>query len=463
MVFSSPTFLFFFLPLVIGGYYLMPQRVRNLFLLLASYLFYTWGSVEFVYILFAATAVDFILSRFIRKDCLTGKIAFVAALVANIGMLAYFKYANFFVEEFWALLGISEGNFVEVILPLGISFFTFQKISYLVDIYRGEVKRLNNFFDYALYIVLFPQLVAGPIVRFHQIRNQLKDRTHTFDKFFKGVYRFCIGLSMKVLIADTVGALHHEIFAGSAGAVGAASSGMLWLGIFAYAIQIYFDFAGYSSMAIGIGEMFGFEFPQNFNRPYLSRSITEFWKRWHMTLSGFFKEYVYIPLGGNRVGRVKMVRNLLLVFLLTGIWHGADWTFFLWGVYFGVLIVLEKLFLGKILARWPAWLSQLFTFFLVYLGWVLFQAESVIVAGETLASMFSFDGLGDLALLSFTLKVKLTLVLAALISFLPWDSARLKKLERGTYFRAVVIFVLLINCAMSVSGDLFHPFLYFRF
>ncbi|MBT3704472.1 MBOAT family protein [Candidatus Peregrinibacteria bacterium] len=458
MVFSSPTFLFFFLPLVVGGYYLMPNKVRNLFLLLASYLFYIWGSVEFVYILLGSTAVDFVLSRFINKKRFSGRVAFVVALILNIGLLAYFKYANFFVEEFGALLGIAEGNFVEVILPLGISFFTFQKISYLVDIYRGEVARLKNFFDYALYIVLFPQLIAGPIVRFHQIRNQLRARTHTFDKFFKGVYRFCIGLSMKVLIADTVGGLHNEI----SGIVD-PSAGMLWLGIFAYAIQIYFDFAGYSSMAIGLGEMFGFEFPQNFNRPYLSRSITEFWKRWHMTLSGFFKEYVYIPLGGNRGGRVMMVRNLLLVFLLTGIWHGADWTFFLWGVYFGVLIVLEKLFLGKILAKWPSWLSQLFTFFLVYLSWVLFQAESIAVAGETLVRMFSFDGLGDVALLSYTLKVKLALILAALISFLPWDSARLRKIERGTYFRVIVIVVLLINCMTSVAGDLFHPFLYFRF
>jgi alginate O-acetyltransferase complex protein AlgI len=436
----------------------MPWRAKNIFLLLASYFFYIWGSVDFVFVLLGSTLIDFVLSKFISKEKLSGRLTFLLALSLNIGLLGYFKYANFFVEEFGTLLGISKGNFTEVILPLGISFFTFQKISYLVDVYKGDVKRLKNFFDYALYIVLFPQLIAGPIVKFNQIRDQLSQRTHDFDKFFSGIYTFTIGLAMKVLVADNVGALHNEV-----SGITDPSSGMLWLGIFAYAMQIYFDFAGYSAMAIGIGKIFGFEFPQNFNRPYLSRSISEFWRRWHITLSGFFKEYVYIPLGGNRGGQLKMIRNLLLVFLLTGIWHGADFSFFLWGVYFGVLIVVEKLFLGKFLEKWPSWLSQLFTFSLVYMSWILFQAESITVAKDTLLKMFSFDGLMDLQLITFNLKIQLVLVFAAIISFLPLNNLKLKKLEQNVNFRTVIIVLLLINCMTSVAGDLFHPFLYFRF
>jgi len=462
MVFSSPIFLFFYLPVVIAGYYLIPTRFKNFFLLIVSLLFYAYGSFDFLFTLLLSIFADYLFSFLISNKSKAGKVVFVFALVFNIGLLGYFKYANFFVNEFGSFLGLDPESWVNVALPLGISFFVFHKISYLVDMYRGKVQRILNPFNYALYIILFPQLIAGPIVRYHQIADQIQRREHSFDKFFDGIYLFSIGLFMKVLIADPLGAVHNEVFAGS-GDLSAASSSMVFLGLIAYAFQIYFDFAGYSKIAIGLGKMFGFEFPQNFNRPYLSTSVTEFWRRWHMTLSSFFRDYVYIPLGGNRVSNFNTARNLLAVFLLTGIWHGANWTFFLWGIYFGVLIIIEKFFLLKFSEKVPMLFSRFLTFFLVFIGWILFQSNGIGAAVDTVLKLFSFDRTFYIPLLTLNYKVVLTFLIAAVVSFVPFKSDLFSRIEKNLYFRVFVIVFFLFNSFISVSGSTFHPFLYFRF
>lgn len=454
MIFSSPTFLFIFLPLLVVSYYAMPKNLRNFWLLIGSLLFYGWGSLEFLAILLLAILADYILSFFLNSRKI-GHFVFVLGIIFNISLLAYFKYSNFFVAEFGEFFGIA--HWAEILLPLGISFFTFQKISYLVDVYRGKALPMKNLINYALYILMFPQLIAGPIVRFSQIKDQLTDRQHNFDKFFEGIYFFVLGLAMKVMIADPLGKVHSEVVAGVD-----LGSLAVFVGILAFSFQIYFDFAGYSRMAIGLGKMFGFEFPENFNRPYLSRSITEFWRRWHMTLSAFFREYVYIPLGGNRHGNGRLVVSILLVFLLTGIWHGANWTFFLWGVYFGVIIVLEKLFFQNLIEKVPTWLARTINFTLVFISWILFQADSITAAWDTFMKIISLNDM-SLHLTSMHLKNQIIFLIAAVISFFSFDSEGLKKLEQNLYFRVAVIVFLMSGSMLAVSGDNFHPFLYFRF
>ncbi len=459
MVFSSATFLFLFLPLVIASYYAMPYFLRNFWLLLASIFFYAWGSVDFMWVLGGAIVVDYLIGFFLNSQK-WGKVFFIFGILFNVGLLAYFKYANFFVDQLGMAFGLDPAGWIRVLLPLGISFFTFHKISYLSDIYRGNNKHEKNFINYALYILLFPQLIAGPIIRYSQINEQINAREHGFEKFFEGVWTFILGLSMKVLIADPVGKIHQDVFSGVH--VGEVGSLALLLGLLAFSFQIYFDFAGYSRMAIGLGRMFGFEFPENFNRPYLSRSITEFWRRWHMTLSGFFKEYIYIPLGGNKEGELKMIRNLFLVFLLTGIWHGAGWNFIVWGVYFGILVIFEKIWLGSWLARIPGWVAQFFTFFLVFFGWILFQAGSLNEAVEVIRGLFAFNG-GDLAFTSMNMRNMLALVVAGILSFVAFDYKRLVAFGEKDGVRVALIVFLLVNCFLAVAGDSYHPFLYFNF
>lgn len=460
MVFSSPIFLFLFLPITISGYYLTPTRFKNLYLLLASYVFYAWGSYEFVLIFFLTSLFDYFLSYFVAdriKRPKTALIFFVIGIISNVLLLGYFKYANFFVEEFSQLFGLDSSSWITIILPLGISFFTFQKISYLIDVYKGKDERMKNIINYFLYIVLFPQLIAGPIVRFDQINKQIVKRVHSFDKFFNGIYLFVIGLSMKVLIADPLGAVHIEVSKQIS-----PSSTALAISILAYGLQIYFDFAGYSKMAIGIGKMFGFKIPQNFNRPYLSRSITEFWRRWHITLSSFLKEYVYFPLGGSRCSKLRTSINLLIVFLLTGIWHGANWTFLIWGLYFGLIIVLEKLFLLKILEKVPFYISRLYAVLIVFIGWILFQAESFGSAVDTFISIFSFENLSA-PIVSLSPKVLFIFVIASLISFVEFDFEFLKKFNKNSYVKALIIIIFLFTSIISIAGSTYHPFLYFRF
>ncbi|MBE9528808.1 MAG: MBOAT family protein, partial [Proteobacteria bacterium] len=377
MIFPSQIFLFVFLPAILAVYYLSGRRYRNLVLLLFSYLFYIWGSGHFLFILIASTLVDYVFGLIIERSYNNRRrLWLVISIFINLSILGYFKYSNFFIRQVNNALSSFDTSLIDwtsVVLPIGISFFTFQKITYVVDVYRGTRKALNNPIDYALYVALFPQLIAGPIVRFHEISEQIKSRKETLDCFYQGILRFSWGLMKKVLLANSCGEIADAIFALNGGMLDTKTA---WLGVLAYTLQIYFDFSAYSDMAIGLGRMFGFKFPENFNRPYSAISITDFWRRWHITLSNFFRDYLYIPLGGNRTGAARTYVNLMIVFVLCGLWHGANWTFLVWGVFHGALLIVER-FIGL---RESGSISYIIfrrtvTLFLVMVGWVFFRAE----------------------------------------------------------------------------------------
>jgi alginate O-acetyltransferase complex protein AlgI len=481
MVFSSALFLILFLPLFLAGYYLLPQKLRNPWLLTASIFFYTWGAPKFIFIVLASIVADYFLVRHIalsgrsRKRWLIG-----ISLGMNIGLLAYFKYANFFVDNFNSLLnifGIQQVGWTAIALPIGISFFTFQKITYAVDVYRNVHKPLHRLTDYAMYILMFPHLIAGPIVRFNLVADQIEDRKYneTLENHLMGFFRFVIGLSKKVLIANVLGTEADRIFAMEAGEM---STGIAWIGVLAYAFQIYFDFSGYSDMAIGLALMIGFNFPENFNNPYISRNITEFWRRWHMTLGRFMREYLYIPLGGNRVRPARLYFNLWLVFLLSGLWHGAAWNFVAWGAFHGLFLVADRLFLVKFLEKLGKIPAILFTFFVTLIGWVLFRAETLSHALGYLKAMFSFRSEGVAA--DLDLKFRIILGLAVVFSFMAafknnenWQMKVLNNWTGGSfgpgkpYFSgawklgfSVAFFVL---CLAAVISSGFNPFISFRF
>ena len=373
MVFSSLLFLFRFLPIVLLIYYLSPKKVRNLVLFLASLMFYAWGEPVYVCLLLFSTVLDYTMGRMIgyfrRKEQKKGmKICLLTSLVVNLGLLGVFKYADFFVSTFNSVTQKDVG-LLHLALPIGISFYTFQTLSYTIDVYLDKVSPQKNIISFGAYVALFPQLIAGPIVRYKTIEKELNHRTENLDDFSEGVVLFSAGLAKKVLIANTVGALFSEISALSNAQL---SVGTAWFGVLAFTLQIYFDFSGYSDMAIGLGKMFGFHFLKNFDHPYESKSITEFWRRWHISLSSWFKEYVYIPLGGNRHGKPKQFLYISIVWLLTGLWHGASWNFVLWGVYYGVLLMIEKLFWLKWLQRIPAFFQHVYTMACVVVGWAFF-------------------------------------------------------------------------------------------
>ena len=387
MVFSTIIFLFRFLPITLALYYLAPAKLKNTVLFVCSLVFYCWGEVRFFPVMLALILINYLcglgLEAFDAKPGVR-KVLLLVALAASLGMLFYFKYANFVLRSANALLGTAFAEIQGIgTLPLGISFYTFQTLSYSIDVYRRDVKAERNIIDFGAYVVMFPQLIAGPIVKYRDVSNQLHVYRHRYSlqQIEEGMTLFTFGLAKKVLLADAIGALWTDIigvadspsttFVGLAN----ASTPLVWLGVIAYSLQLYFDFSGYSMMAIGMGKMLGFDFPQNFNFPYISRSITEFWRRWHMTLSGWFREYVYIPLGGNRKGLKRQIFNLFVVELLTGIWHGANWNFICWGLYYFVLLVIEKNFLMKYLKKGKVW-PHIYTLFLVVLGWGLFTCNA---------------------------------------------------------------------------------------
>src|ERR1700722_17942588 len=373
MVFSSIIFLLYFLPIFLLVYHLVGAKYKNFVILIFSICFYSWGAPRFIFVILFTTFIDFYLVRFMaRSDKRLLRRSLLALSVSiNLGLLFYFKYSNFFIENLNVLLssaGFSELHWAKLILPLGISFYTFETITYVVDVYRKEHAPLHNFWDYQLYIILFPKLIAGPIIRYHELADQITDRKNydTPDIKLTGFYRFIIGLGKKVLIANQLGQQADIIFATNYAHIDTVTA---WIGILAYTFQIYFDFSGYSDMAIGIGNMIGFKFPENFNNPYTSQSITDFWRRWHMSLGRWMKNYLYIPLGGNRAGKTRLYFNLWLTFLISGLWHGASWSFVLWGAYHGVFLVLERIFLLKIYARLGKLVSTIITFILVAIGW----------------------------------------------------------------------------------------------
>ena len=458
MVFSSIVFIFYFLPVVLLVYYLAPDKAKNVVLLIASLVFYAWGAPDFFPIFIASMICNFLITNKMHNtEAPKAKKGWLAvSMVLNIGLLAYFKYMNFFVDNVNALLQLTNHaaiQFTRVALPVGISFFTFQSISYTIDVYRKVSEPLRRWYDYMLYISLFPQLIAGPIIRYNTIADQLVSRSIPMEDRVGGFMRFTVGLGKKVLIANTLAVFADEVFAMDFGSM---SSGTAWLGILAYTFQIYFDFSGYSDMAIGIGRMLGFRFGENFNVPYISQSISEFWRRWHITLGGFMKEYLYIPLGGNRVSRGRTYFNLWVVFLISGLWHGASWNFVLWGVFHGTFLILDRLFMLDILKKMGRIPSILLTFLVVVLGWVVFRAETVGDAWHFYQALFAFR----------------FLLLAVFFSFSPvfrLGDKCMGALYSETHSKGVTIALFTVSMLLFFLsvGNLavtdFNPFIYFRF
>ncbi|MBN1338346.1 MAG: MBOAT family protein [Bacteroidales bacterium] len=473
MVFSSTIFLVLFLPAFLLIYFFLGVKLKNLFALAASLLFYAWGAPGFIFIVLASIMADFYLVGWMNKKTGGIKRLLLALSVAiNVGLLLYFKYANFFIENINILMedwGFAQVTWTRIALPIGISFFTFQKLTYSVDVYRKVYHPLRKVTDYALYILMFPQLIAGPIVRFNEIAGQIEDRraNENNNNRLTGFFRFALGLAKKVLIANTLGEQADLVFGSDPAGL---SSYTAWIGVIAYAFQIYFDFSGYSDMAIGLGRMAGFDFPENFNNPYISGSITEFWRRWHITLGRWMKDYLYIPLGGNRVSATRIYFNLWVVFLISGLWHGAAWNFVIWGAYHGFFLVAERLFLLKLYKKAGRLISTVWVFFLTLMGWVLFRADNLDHALSFAGSLFSSGG--QAGQLYFEGKFYAVLIIGAFFSF--WGFSRLieKKQQwllaknRGQGMLSLMTFtalVLFVVCLAYVSSSGFNPFIYFRF
>ena len=469
MVFSSNIFLFFFLPIFLIAYFVTPRNWRNYTLLLFSLVFYAYGAPDFVFLLVGECVLNYFLVKYMAKVGKGKKLLCAISIVLSLGMLLYFKYANFFLENYNAVLGWFQHEPVtwrKIALPIGISFFTFQSLTYTLDVYRGVTPPSKKLTDYVLYIMMFPQLIAGPIVKYNTVAAQLVSRTSTMEDRAVGFYRFVLGLSKKVLIANTLAIYADKVFNHS---LVDLSSGTAWLGILAYTMQIYFDFSGYSDMAIGLGKMMGFTFPENFNDPYTSRSISEFWRRWHITLGAFMKEYLYIPLGGNRRSTARTYLNLGIVFLCSGFWHGAAWNFVLWGVFHGLFIILDRVFLLNLLKKIGKIPSVIFTFFIVNLGWVLFRADTLAHAGSYYQTLFAFRG-GNTYPVDTQLTV--TLILALVFSFLtltPWGQKLQDTIfaehysKRLSWVMFALCLVLLVLSAGALCVSDFNPFIYFRF
>ncbi len=396
MVFSSIVFLLFFLPAFLLTYYLADKKYKNIIILLFSIFFYSWGAPRFIFVILGTTFLDFHLVKWMSatKNQMHRRLMLTLSVSVNLGLLFYFKYSNFFIENVNSVLSVFGGSnihWTKLVLPIGISFYTFETITYVVDVYRRVHKPLHNFWDYQLYIILFPKLIAGPIIRYHDLADQITDRTQndTIDNRLTGFYRFAIGLAKKVLIANHMGQQADAIFAMDYAGLDTFTA---WIGILAYTFQIYFDFSGYSDMAIGLAKMIGFKFPENFNNPYISQSISEFWRRWHISLGAWMRSYLYIPLGGNRVAsQSRLYFNLWFVFLASGLWHGASWSFVIWGAYHGLFLVLERLFLNNVYKKIGKFLSTIITFFLVMIGWVFFRIERLPDVFAYLKRLFSFD------------------------------------------------------------------------
>ncbi|MGN0599824.1 MAG: MBOAT family O-acyltransferase [Oscillospiraceae bacterium] len=467
MVFSSLVFLFYFLPVTMLIYFILPDKFRNFFILLTGLFFYAWGEPKYVVIMLISTAIDYtaglLINKFNDKRNIQTLFLLVSVLM-NLGLLGVFKYSSFIITTINSVFGLNISD-PQLPLPIGISFYTFQSMSYTIDLYLKKIKVQKNFFSFAAYVTLFPQIVAGPIVRYEDVAKEIDHRTINISKVSEGIGKFLKGLAKKVILANNIGLVWTQVKAMDYGEISAATA---WIGILAFTFQIYFDFSGYSDMAIGLGKMLGFNFPKNFDHPYLSRSISEFWRRWHITLGSWFREYVYIPLGGNRKGFARTIINLLIVWSLTGLWHGSSWNFMLWGFYFGVLIVIERIGFGKILEKLPKALSTLYTFILVVLGWVLFDTNTLADAGHFIAAMFGANGiLGDstaLYLLASNAVVFVLCIFAStdIFSKLTDKLQKQKPVQLKIAAIAAQLFIL-VNCTAYLVDASYNPFLYFRF
>lgn len=466
MVFSSTIFLCVYLPLVLLGYYICPKKGRNLFLLIVSLVFYAWGEPKYVFLMIFSILVNYIFGRLMdkhRENKKRLKLMLVLSVVIDIGLLSVFKYTDFIITNVNAIFG-SSFDLLNIALPIGISFYTFQAMSYTIDVYRDDVRVQKNLIDFGMYITMFPQLIAGPIVRYADVQDQLAERSVTTADFSEGVMRFVVGLGKKVLLANQMGAVWSDIYALG----GDVSALMAWTGAIAYTFQIYFDFSGYSDMAIGLGRMFGFKFPENFRYPYQSVSITDFWRRWHITLSTWFKEYLYIPLGGNRRGLARQALNLLIVWSLTGFWHGAGWNFVMWGLYYFVILFIEKLFLLKALDKLPKFFRHVYALLLIIIGWVIFASDDVSVLLPYLGSMFGANGaIGGMDVYTLLTKAVLLIICCIASTELPkklFLSAAGAMNEKAAFtLKSVLTIALLALSMILLIGDSYNPFLYFRF
>lgn len=468
MVFSSLFFTFAFLPVTISLYYLLGKHSKNIVLLIASLFFYAWGEPVYVLLMCGSIIFNYCIGMFIdRADSSRQKrkLLLIISLVFNLGCLAYFKYFGMIINTM-ASIGDWSLNVSTPALPIGISFYTFQILSYVIDVYRKKIEPQKSLILCALYITMFPQLVAGPIVNYGDIESQLADRSVDFNNLKHGVQRFLCGLAKKVILANNIGLLWSEVKAMPDTEISVI---MAWAGIIAFTLQIYFDFSGYSDMAIGLGRMFGFRFKENFQYPYISQSVSEFWRRWHISLGSWFKEYVYIPLGGNRVSKWKLIRNLFIVWFLTGLWHGASWNFVLWGIYFGTLILVEKLFLKKSITRWPKIARHIYLLLIVVIGWMFFEFTNLTDVFSSLQVMF---GVGDNTFIDSQAIVKLKtyapLYIICIIGASPWPkelALLFKKIHFKFYKLAVNTYycLLIFFSTVYMVGSTYNPFIYFRF
>lgn len=468
MLFSSIVFLFTFLPAVVILYYLLPVRFRNVILLLASLVFYAWGEPVYLFLMLLSILFNYFSGLDIARnlqDKRAAKRSLVFNLIINLAVLGFFKYEGFVLDTLNGILPVHI-SYHALPLPIGISFYTFQILSYIIDVYRGNVKVQTNLLNFALYVTMFPQLIAGPIVQYADVDEQLASREVSRTKFGEGSMYFIRGLAKKVLLANTSGMIFTEVSGLAKGNIAVMTA---WLGAFAYMFQIYFDFSGYSDMAIGLGKMFGFEFNMNFNYPYVSKSITEFWRRWHISLSSWFRDYVYIPLGGSRVSKIKHIRNLLIVWFLTGLWHGAAWNFVAWGLYYGVILIIEKYLLSPVLDRLPDIVRHIYSIVLVVIGWVLFFSSSFGQAADYIRVMFGAGAHGfadreSMYLLTSNLILWLILIFGStpLVHFRYEHMLRSKKWNT-TIINSVVYAALFIVCIAYLVTETYNPFLYFRF
>lgn len=466
MVFSSTIFLFLFLPLVLLSYFIVPKKAKNYILLFFSLIFYIFGGPKFLLVLLSVVLIDYFGAILISKTK-KRKLFLIITIALNIAILCYFKYTGFFLNNVNEIFGFSF-SVPNIVLPIGISFYTFQAMSYVIDVYRKEVSLQTNFLTLFLYVSLFPQLVAGPIVRYQTIEEELKNRTTTFNDFVYGIRRFILGLAKKVIIANQMGQLADIIFSSND-----ITTPVAWIGAFAYMFQIYFDFSAYSDMAIGLGRIFGFKFLENFNFPYIAKSITEFWRRWHISLSTWFRDYIYIPLGGNRKGVKRQIINMAIVWLLTGFWHGAAWNFILWGLYYFIFLMIEKFVLKDILEKTPTILRHIYTLVIVLFGWVLFRCESLRECTSFIGTMLSFD-ITEIGLSAATVYLETYWVyfILAIVFSMPAYYKIVEKVDSLTndkvkfflnVFHYCALLVIFIITIMFLAYSSYNPFIYFRF
>ena len=468
MLFTSISFIYYFLPLVLLFYSIVPKKYKNLVLLIFSFIFYFYGEAKYVFLMFFEILISYFGAILIdkhKKDKELSKNIFIITIFIHIFLLVIFKYTNFIIDSInnIAKLNIS---FVNIALPIGISFYTFQVISYVTDVYKGKVEVQKSFIKLATYVSLFPQLVAGPIVRYDSIKNELDERSHSIDKIQSGILRFIIGLSKKILIANVLGEVYSNL-----GIVNDKSILLYWVMAISYMLEIYFDFSGYSDMAIGLGKIFGFSFPENFNYPYISKSITEFWRRWHITLGSFFRDYVYIPLGGNRCSKIKFIRNILIVWSLTGIWHGASYNFILWGLLFGIILLIEKLFLNKLLSKIPNIFRHIYVLVIVMMSFIIFSNDDISIGFNNIISLFKFNTLPLIDNITiYYIKENILVFIIAILGSLPLCKNIIIKLKENNVlnnvinvFEIIFIISLLIICTSFMIDSSYNPFLYFRF